>query len=313
MSTVHCIGVLVVDALSGPLPQYPVPKVKTQINTPAIKFLPGGGAANTGSALAQMGIPTAVFSKVGGDLNGVFLREQLAKHGVEVSHVRVAKHETTPFTFVGIHPDGERSFIHTPGSNLTFCARDIDLRALYTCQFLLYQDLCVLPKLDGSAAPKLLAGAQQRGIVTLLDECYGLGPNRKLLEAALPYCEVALPSYDNLGLIYPGLSPEALARHLCRHGARRVVLKLGKDGCLVTRGAQVVHVPSLATKIVDTTGAGDCFNAGFIAGLVHGLTDVPAARIGAAAAAACIRHVGGAVGIPKYRALARALRCPAPP
>ena len=79
--------------------------------------MPGGGAANTGAALGQLGISVAVFSKVGQDTNGAFLRKELRKSGVDVRNVRTSKTETTPFTFVGIHPDGDRSFIHTPGCN----------------------------------------------------------------------------------------------------------------------------------------------------------------------------------------------------
>ena len=103
MAAVHCVGVLVVDALSGPLAQYPVPKLKPQVNTRSIKFMPGGGAANTAAALAQLGIPTAIFSKVGGDINGQFMLRELSRAGADVTNVRVANKETTPFTFVAIH------------------------------------------------------------------------------------------------------------------------------------------------------------------------------------------------------------------
>jgi sugar/nucleoside kinase (ribokinase family) len=163
-----------------------------------------------------------------------------------------------------------------------------------------------LPKLD-LTAPRLLAAAQRRGITTLLDECYGLGPHRRTFEAALPYCDVAIPSCDDMQVMYPGMKPVDIARHLQARGAKRVVLKLGPRGCLVANQKETALVPSLAKRIVDTTGAGDCFNAGFIAGLVHGLTDLQACRIGAAAAAACIRSLGGAVGIPKYRKLEKVL------
>jgi sugar/nucleoside kinase (ribokinase family) len=268
--------------------------------------MPGGGAANTGSALAQLGIGTAIFAKVGGDMNGGFLRRELGKVGVDVSQVRVSARENTPFTFVGVHPDGDRSFIHTPGSNLSFSRRDFDLEALYGCKFLLYQDMFVLPKLDPTAT-RLLAGAKKRGITTLLDECYGLGPKRRTFEAALPYCDVAIPSCDDMQVMYPGMKPVDIARHLRARGARRVVLKLGARGCLVANEKETALIPSLAKRIVDTTGAGDCFNAGFIAGLVHGLSDLQAARMGAAAAAACIRFVGGAVGIPRYRKLEKSI------
>jgi sugar/nucleoside kinase (ribokinase family) len=298
--------VLVVDALSGPISEYPVPGVVAQVNTKSIKFLAGGGAANTGSALGQMGITVAVFSKVGGDINGQFLRSELNRNEVDVAHIREAASESTPFTFVGVHPTGDRSFIHTPGCNLTFSVKDLDLEALFACKALLYQDMWVLPKLDGPSAPEVLSQAQKRGVTTLLDECYGLGPNRDVFEAALPFCDVVLPSYDDLRQLYPQLDPAGVAAYLLHKGARRVVLKLGREGCLVASPKNVVRLPSVATEIVDTTGAGDCFNAGFIAGLVNGLDDIEAAKVGAATAAACIRNVGGAVGIPKYAVLAKA-------
>jgi len=307
MAKVHCLGVLVVDALSGPLPHYPVPGVTTQVNTTSIKFLPGGGAANTGSALAQLGLSVAVFSKVGADPNGSFLRAELKRNGVEISHIRECPDESTPFTFVGIHPTGDRSFIHTPGCNLSFSVKDLDLEALYACRFLLYQDMWVLPKMDGSAAPGILAEARKRGVITLLDECYGLGPKREVFEAALPYCDVVLPSVDDMRVIYPGLSAVDVAERLRQKGARRVVLKLGPEGCLVAGTQGTVHLPSVATEIVDTTGAGDCFDAGFIAGLVNGLDDVQAAKVGNMTASACIRNVGGAVGIPSYEIMIRKL------
>jgi len=304
MSTVHCLGVLVVDALSGPLAEYPVPGLVSQVITRSIKFLAGGGAANTSSALGQMGIPVTVFSKTGVDINGQFLRAELRRNGVDVSQLRKTAHESTPFTFVGIHPTGDRSFIHTPGCNLTFSIQDLDLEALYNCKALLYQDMWVLPALDGPSAGEILSRARQRGVTTLLDECYGLGPNRAVFESALPHCDVVLPSYDDLHPIYPQLDPAGVSAHLLNKGAGRVILKLGREGCLVTNSKNSVHLPSVATEIVDTTGAGDCFDAGFIAGLVNGLDDVAAARVGGVAAAACIRQVGGAVGIPRYEVLA---------
>lgn len=307
MATVHCLGVLVVDALSGPLPHYPVPGITTQVNTRSIKFLPGGGAANTGSALGQLGISVAVFSKIGTDPNGTFLRTELMRNGVEVSHLCTSANESTPFTFVGIHPNGDRSFIHTPGCNLSFGLDDLDLPSLYDCHALLYQDLWVLPNLDGPAAPGILAEAQKRGVITLLDECYGLGPDREVFEAALPYCDVVLPSLDDMRVIYPGLSPNEIADQLRRQGAGRVILKMGREGCLVAGPGGTTQLHSLATEIIDTTGAGDCFDAGFIAGLVHGLDDAAAAKVGNLTAAACIRNVGGAIGIPKYEIITRNL------
>jgi ribokinase len=307
MDAVHCLGVLVVDALSGPIKAYPVPGVTPQVNTEHVKFLPGGGAANTSCAIAQMGVSVGVFSKVGRDSNGAFVRAELERNGVDVSQIREAPGESTPFTFVGVHPNGERSFIHTPGCNLTFSSSDLDLDQLYRCRILVYQDFWVLPELDGPSAGKILAAARERGVMTILDECYGLGPRRDIFEAALPHCDVVLPSYDDMRVIYPGLGPGEVGAHLRQQGARQVVLKMGREGCLVSTAKADVRLASVATKIVDTTGAGDCFDAGCAAALLAGLDLVGAAKVGGLAAAACIRNVGGAVGIPKYATLIEAL------
>ena len=304
---VHCLGVVVVDALSEGMVEYPVPRTRPQVNTRALRFSPGGGAANTASALALLGIPAAVFSKVGSDVMGRFAYEELQARGIDVAGLARSEAGTTPFTYVGIHPDGERTFVHTPGVNLTFTLADIDRERLLRCDMLLYQDLWVLPGIDGENGAHLLAEARQRGVRTLLDECWGYGPNRAVFEQTCRHADYVLPSFDDLAAIYPGLSPGQMVAQLHKIGADKVVLKLGQDGCLVSAGAEPIAIASEARQVVDTTGAGDCFDAGFIAGLAHGLAEVQAARIGSLAAAACIQAVGGARGIPSFADLAARL------
>jgi sugar/nucleoside kinase (ribokinase family) len=300
---VSCLGVLVVDALSGPLAEYPVPGIRPQVTTPRIRFAAGGGAANTAVCLARMGLAVTAFSKVGRDANGAFLVRELEAGGVDTSGVRLSDTDTTPFTFVGIHPGGERTFIHTPGANLTFGPADVDLEALYACQYLVYQDFWVKPAMDGPPAAELLAEARRRGITTFLDECWGLGPDRDSFELVLPHCDFVMPSADDLRAIYPGLEAEQAARHLLACGAGTAIVKRGALGCLVARGGTCVSVPACRATVVDTTGAGDSWDAGFIAALAHGEPLLAAARTGAAAAAYCIEAIGGDAGVPGYEAV----------
>ena len=302
---INCLGILVVDALSGPISEYPVPRVRPQTNTPHLRFAPGGGAANTPAALARMGLGVGVFSTVGRDLNGDFLLRELQQLGVDTRGIRVSDEDTTPFTFVGIHDTGDRTFIHTPGTNLTFTVDDLDQEALFDCDFFLYQDFWVKPAIDGAPAAGLLAEARRRGIVTLLDECWGLGPDRESFELMLPHCDYVLPSLDDMRAIYPDQGREQIADHLLSCGAGTVVLKLGAEGCLVAHADERHLVPALPASVVDTTGAGDCWDAGFIAGLAHGEEVVTAARLGNACAAFCIEAVGGATGVPSYAAVRR--------
>jgi sugar/nucleoside kinase (ribokinase family) len=154
--------------------------------------------------------------------------------------------------------------------------------------------------MDGEPGADLLKRARERGVITLLDECWGLGPDRGTLETMLPFADYVLPSYDDMSAIYENRDPEGIADELLEKGASKVVLKMGEKGCFVASGTVRRQMPSCATRIVDTTGAGDCFNAGFLAGLVHGLSDLDCAVIGNRAAAACIANVGGAIGIPGF-------------
>lgn len=303
MRRVHCLGILVTDALCGPLRRYPQPRVCPQVTARSIRFLPGGGAVNTAAALAQIGVPVGLFTKIGADAHGAAALDYLAGLGVDVGGVVRSAPETTPFTFVGIHPRGERTFVHTPGCNLSFCPADLDLERLLQTDVLLAQDLWALPAMDGKPLAGVLAAARRRGVITVLDECWGYGPRRRALEAVLPHADYVLPSYDDLLAIYPGLEPEAMIRRLQERGATKVVLKTGAKGCLFDLGSGLDSRPSLADVIVDPTGAGDCFDAGFIAGLVRGLSAEAAIAIALQAAAACLRQVGGAVGIPPFAAL----------
>jgi sugar/nucleoside kinase (ribokinase family) len=305
VAQVSCLGVAVLDALSGPLERYPTPRVDTQVVTERLVIAPGGGAANTASALARMGLSAALFSKIGEDAAGAFLLRQLADCGVDTTGVCVSQHDATPFTFVGVHPGGDRTFIHTPGANRTLSLTDLDTDALLASAWLVYQDFWVLPGIDGESGAALLADARRRGVVTLLDECWGLGPDREAWELMLPHCDYALPSLDDMQAIYPGASAEEVADVLLARGARAAVIKMGARGCLVATPSMRARVPALPASVVDATGAGDCWDAGFVAGLIEGRDVVAAARIGNACAAFCLEAMGAAVNIPPYADVAR--------
>jgi len=305
MQCVHCFGCMVLDALCGPITAYPVPRVQSQVMADRVRFQAGGGAANTASALAQLGVPVAAFSKLGCDRAADMILCDLQRYGVDTTGVLQIESEITPFTFVGIHPGGDRTFVHVPGANRTLRIAEFPAQRLLDARFLLYQDLWVLPQADGAPGAALLREARARGVVTLLDECWGLGPRAEPLECMLPHTDYFLPSYDDMLAIYPGLGPAEMGEHLRSKGAGCVVLKMGDQGCLVCDGGTPEQVPSLARDIVDTTGAGDCFDAGFIAGLANGWSPRAAAVAGSKAAAACIAQVGGACGMLPFQQLMR--------
>ena len=111
MKKIHCFGAVVVDMLNGPIPAYPVPRLKTQVTAKWIRIMPGGGAANAPSALARMGLAISTFSKVGDDFYGEFIRRELQQAGGgRLRHLCVgARHHRL---YLRGNPSGRRPDIH---------------------------------------------------------------------------------------------------------------------------------------------------------------------------------------------------------
>jgi sugar/nucleoside kinase (ribokinase family) len=309
MTTVACMGLALVDALSWPLREFPTPGKHPQVTTDHYRFQPGGGATNAALALAQLGTSVRLFAKVGGDLLGQFLVRSLELAGIDTSGVIVAASEATPFTFVGVLPSGERTFIHTPGANRGFTLNECDLDSVFDCDALLMPDTFALPSIDGRPAAELLTAARGNGLLTVLDETFGFGLAHAPFEAMLSGASVVVPSQQDLESLYPGLTPIEMLEHLSRLGAQSVVLKLGSEGCIVSTEGRITPIPAKATKVVDSTGAGDCFNAGLVSALLHGESLETSAAIATEVAAISLQSVGGAVGIPAYSTVRAGMRC----
>jgi sugar/nucleoside kinase (ribokinase family) len=87
----------------------------------------------------------------------------------------------------------------------------------------------------------------------------------------LPYCDYVWPSIDDLCAISLEDSPEEIIVRLQDHGAGTVAVKMGNAWSLLATGELRIAVPALPAQVVDTTGAGDCWGAGFLAGLINGV------------------------------------------
>ncbi|MBT7204891.1 MAG: carbohydrate kinase family protein [Deltaproteobacteria bacterium] len=271
MKTVNCIGSCLVDILLSPVASYPEPKICTNIFVDKLKSSPGGGATNCSLSLAKMGVNVHLFSKIGNDLQGDYLQEELKVAGVKTKKsLRKTDKKSTSTVIVGVNLDGERSFMSYHGALAEFGLNDLDLEDLYACDILVYPDLFNLPRIDGTPLLNLLENAQQRGILTILDETWGvLGLQRNIFESCLPFVDYLMPSSDDLAYLYPNEQPEDLAKFFLEKGVQNVVLKLGSKGVLVLNNEQSFRLPAIvkASEVSDTTGAGDNFSAGFVYGL----------------------------------------------
>ncbi len=298
---VSLIGLVLIDALCDDFTRLPERGEAVENVSNQVTFRVGGGAANTGAALAQIGIAAKVFGRIGDDHYGQLATADLERHGADPGGCRVAAGEATTYCFVGINADGEHEFVCTYGASHDYGPADVDLEELLDADVLMYQDMGSLPGLDGAPAARMLLEARRRGILTFADENLGRRRPAGILGAMLPGIDWFLPSSSDLAAMLNTTEPDDIVRILRGFDAHGIVLKLGQEGCLVyAPDAPPVHVPSAAAAIVDTTGAGDCFDAGFMAGLLHGLSPAAAAQIGAKSAAACIANIGACEGIPAW-------------
>ncbi|HEY3242879.1 MAG TPA: carbohydrate kinase family protein [Phycisphaerae bacterium] len=297
------LGICTVDMLARPIDSFPEPgglRLFDELTTTT-----GGNAVNCAIALAKLGIPARIVIKVGGDWMGRFILDELQRFGVDTTDVIRDEQGQTPFTFVCVRSDGERSFLHTMGTNATLRADEISADAFRDSDYVFATGAMLMETLDGTPLAGVLQQARASGALTILDTSFVSGRPQeewcRAIEPCLPHADWFVPSRPEAQAITATPDPITMARALHSVGANGVVIKLDSEGVLLAeRDAEPIWVPALRVdRLIDATGAGDCWCAGFIAGISRGDNPVDAARIGNAVAAHCIQHVGATAGIPQ--------------
>lgn len=301
MPDILIVGIAVVDAVARTVDSFPVPGGLRFFDD--LTFTTGGCAVNCSIALAKLGLGSDVVARVGADPLGDFVIAELTRNHVSPAHVVRDPGRSTSFSFVAVPSGGERAFIHTTGANATLRREDVALELLRGKRLVFVTGAMLMDALDGEPAAELLRVARAGGAVTLLDTVYVESLARRAWEKrvgpALKHLDYFIPSEPEARALSGLGDPGAAARAFRGAGARNVVIKLGAAGvlCLDEAGRETLvpafHVP----KVVDATGAGDCWAAGFIAGLREGRAFTEAARLGNAVAACGVQAPGATTGI----------------
>lgn len=301
MSEIVNVGICTVDAIARTIDGYPPPGGLRLFDH--LTLTTGGNAVNCSIALAKMGLACDVVVKVGQDMLGDFVIAECRRHGVNVEGVIRSSDAHTPFTFVCVMRGGQRSFFNTPGTNGTLACEEIDLRLIRRAKFCFVTGTMVMPTLDGKPTARLLTEARKAGVKTLLDTVYLDSASAATWHAAidptLPALDYFIPSYPEAQALTGASAPGDIARALQAGGCANVVIKMDERGafCLESNGRET-FVPAYGVEtVVDTTGAGDCWSAGFLAGLREGMNVPDAALLGNATAAHCIQAPGASTGI----------------
>ena len=263
-----------------------------------LTIFPGGKGGNQAVAAARLGAETVMVGQVGRDTFGDFLLDRQRDAGVMTTGVGRCD-RASGVALISVFPDGENSIVISPGANATVTPRLVQerLAGLEAGDFLLCQ--LEIP-LDGVEAGLRLA--RDRGALTLLDPA----PARPLAPELLRLVDYLTPNQTEAAILLdePDLETEpveqalAAASRLRASGARNVVLKLGRLGCCGLVGGDSVAAEGFAVQAVDTTAAGDTFNAALAVALSEGRAFVSAARFANAAAAISVTRRGAQSSAP---------------
>lgn len=250
----------------------------------------GGAGANVASWLAAAGVPVALVGRVGDDQPGRDQAAALRAAGIAV-HLAVDGTRPTGAIVVVVEPGGERTMLADRGANLAFAVADVPAALFVAGRHLHLSGYALLDAGPRPAALHALERARAGGMTVSIDPASWRPLARCDQGAFLDWtrgADLCLPNRDEARVLADTDDPAAAARLLARdYGA--AVVSAGPDGAYWSDGTDLVHAPAVATRVVDTTGAGDACTAGYLAAWLEGgdpLTCLQAAMTLAARAVA---------------------------
>ena len=296
-SRVLSLGVHIVDVLGRPIAAPPIAGGRHLMED--VRITAAGTAAGTSADLAKLGVETAVLGAIGDDHLGELLVGMLGSHGVDTTRLARKPGLQTSVSILLIGADGERhTVLRLPGANSHLSLEDIDFEAIAQAELLHIGGADVLGDFAGAPLVEVMAYARSHGVLTSLDvlgECDERTAER--LAPALRHANYFLPNADQLSGITGCDEPAEAARVLRRLGVSCVVATLGAEGSLVSSDDDEVFLPAFDVPVVDTTGCGDAYAAGFIVGLLSGWSEPSAGWLGTAAASLVVQGLGSDAGI----------------
>lgn len=286
--TVISLGAHVLDVQLRPVTDIPDGQGAALVEQ--IRFSPAGTAAGTSLTLGKLGALVRNAGAVGTDPIGDLLLSMLQQRGIDTSLIVRRDGVQTSASVLPIRPDGSRPAFHVPGANLTYGPDDAPHADIAAATHLHFGG----PELiGGEAAAKILAPAREAGVVTSADLLAPGDPGvLAWIAPALAHLDYLLPNDEQVLGLTGAETVEDACRELVSQGVGCVAATQGAKGVVVATADEVVTVPAFAVDVVDTTGCGDAFSAGFVRGIGLGRSPRDAAVLGCAAAALVAQGLG---------------------
>ena len=299
-----CAGIVVADHVGAPIDRLPLPGMLAE--TASLHLSIGGCAANCAVDMTRLGLATAVAGTIGDDILGRFVREVLDEAGVDCSILEIREDLHTAATQV-INVLGEdRRFIHATGANAHFTTATITDEILQRTRVLYLGGYCLADQPAAAQVADLFGRARRLGVITMLDVVIpGPGDYSDRLGPVLPVTDHFVPNDDEAKLLCGLDDPFAQADTFLEAGAGSVAITCGNRGSVLVSAASRFRASAHDVPLIDGTGGGDAFAAGFILALLDGSDPEDCLRMGSAAGACCVQVTGATTGMPDADALRR--------
>jgi len=265
------------------------------------QMLPGGKGANQACAAGRIGsgaVDAAMAGRVGYDLFADHLKASLAAAGVDVSRVSATQAQPTGVALIWVDRQGQNSIVVASGANHTLSANDAEiLRPAFSgASYALFQLETPLDAVEAA-----LSLARELGVHTILDPA----PAQPLSTSLLSLVDILTPNESEACLLLNRPAARLLREEapsvsaaLRQMGSRAVVIKMGDRGCFYSGNGNELFVPAFTVTAVDSTAAGDVFNASLAVALTEGRDITDALRFANAAAAISVTRVGAQPSVP---------------
>lgn len=263
----------------------------------------GGSTGNLAMNTKKLGLRSLVASAVGRDGFGRYLLEQLEKEGIPTDCIQLTDEATSMVVVTKSRSTPQPIFYRGADYQLTFTP-DLE-RAVQQSKIVHFSCWPLSREPARSTVENIILLARKEHMLIGFDPNYHPGiwtrdeDGASYVKSIISLADVIKPSKDDADRLFGPDTPERHLERFLELGAKLVILTMGADGILLSNGMDVMRLDSVETEVVDATGAGDAFWAGFYAGVVRGLPLAEAVRFGMDVSAYKLRHLGPVRAFPE--------------
>ncbi len=292
---VSVVGLYILDILGRPVER--IPERGNVEFIEEIRLTVAGTAGGTVIDFAKLGQKCLAVGAVGQDEKADFVIMEMEKHGIDCAAMQRLSGVPTSATILNVRPNGDRPALHVRGASDHFDIDNATLPQVLDARFVHLGGTGLLQKLDGEPSRKLLAAAKEAGCTTSFDLIATNPDTINIVKPLMPHIDYFMPSIEEARDLSGLHDTEDNARFFLDHGVGCCALTMGEEGSLIATGDTRIQIKPYDITVVDTTGCGDAYSAGFVTGVSLGYDLEECGHLATASASLVASGLGSDAGI----------------